>query len=261
MTAMTDHSYSAAYNGSGGVGGANSGSSSYHWAHAERHQGQNQGQSRNDLAQHDRPRQDSVFEDALDDSDQWADASSTYQQYEQQQAQYTPNMHGANGTPDRQRAHAASMTSSLRGKRAPPPAALALSPPSAREHERARQDSFSLAEAANTGRGKDAGAAAGGGNQYTGLGLGMPGYATGEKRVVTDSALDVSLSRYSVAFSVARCTDCQWARPVAPMSGSDQLTSSAALPDLFPIHLQNAIARSNFRSLTDKIPSTLHAHT
>jgi hypothetical protein len=148
-----------------------------------------------------------MFSDAADDLSPIPPSSSTFQQY-------ASTTSGASGlynhsqpySPARIQTQAqTSMMSSLRGKRAPAPRALDLSPPSAR----VRQESFGMGGAAHPRMGPDPGVVHGQGQgqdqqgaragmeglsrQYAGLGLGVPGteYGSGEQRTASDSRVEV----------------------------------------------------------------------
>lgn len=207
---MTDHSRPHLYSatGSGGGAGAGVGASA---RDTSRYPGQAAHPSASSASyQHTsyntpRSRDSAMFDDAPDDNE--PSSSSAFLQHPshgQGQYQYSSSPRVGQGQyqgptiATAERAYNANMASSLRGKRAPAPAALDLSPPSARERERerVRQESFVVAgtgmEAAPTGLAYGAGPSQGSQNQYSGLGLGIPGYAPGEeKRVMTDSAAQV----------------------------------------------------------------------
>jgi hypothetical protein len=105
------------------------------------------------------------------DDDRFVDAAGDVSELHYRAPSFqTQNVYGSAGPStlsSPHRLHNSSMGSSMRGKRAPAPAALDLSPRSARVVEqsvRGREDE----------------------SRYTGLGLGMPRYAEEQTRVVTD---------------------------------------------------------------------------
>jgi hypothetical protein len=142
-----------------------------------------------------------MFDDAAEDLSPNPSASA-FQPYQPHASHGSQHHYGEenNNIPSPSRRHNASMASSLRGKRAPAPAALDLSPPSAQS--RVRQDSYGADSGQQAIRQQGIhGQEAMNGlvHQYSGLGLGVPGGSAdgGGNRAVTDSVAEV---RQSVLF-------------------------------------------------------------